>query len=102
MCKVLPYFITPAEKIKGRVGFIRHYADDMTTPEGMMSIDICGGVESVVLAVTSCEKVFSQSLHGLVVCDVYGVEVERVPCELLTDWKFDDYESGARKLLRKK
>ena len=99
---ILPAFVKPAEKVTGRIGFIRHYADDMATPDGMMDINICGGVEAVVSAVTSCEKVYSQSLHGIVVCDVYGIPVERVPCDILTDWKFNDYESGARKTILNK
>lgn len=100
ICSVLPAFIKPAEKVVGRVGFVRHYADrEYIRPDGMVEIDICAGVERVVSEVTACEKIYSQSLHGIVLADVYGIPVERVPCSLLTDWKFDDYESGARRVI---
>jgi hypothetical protein len=38
-----------------------------------MVIDLCQTVEKVVADITSCDCIFSSSLHGLIVAHAYGI-----------------------------
>ena len=57
-------------------------------------IDPAGGPLAVVRAIAACDRVASQSLHGLVVADAYGIPaVWMEPSEGMVGgrFKFDDY-----------
>ncbi len=68
-----------------KLGIMPHYVDTklvydklgMTDTElayhGIKILDIMSDVEDVVRQVKSCEKVLSSTLHGLIVCDAYGI-----------------------------
>lgn len=90
---LLPKLVKPSPK-KYAYGIIPHYvdvarfsyADDRAAERGAVVIDPLLPVEEFCGLVSSCERVVSSSLHGLIVADAYGV---------LSSWaKFGDGIGG--------
>lgn len=95
---VLPLFYNPQIKIKHYVGVIPYWSNmqrvlDMN-PECHI-IDPMQSVEDFVDDILSCENIFSESLHGLIVSDAYGVPNKWVTFGGDTggDFKYMDYYS---------
>lgn len=77
-----PRYYNPNIQKKHKLGFIPHWKDvgmslvaKVKEIEGdeVKVIDICGGIESFVDDILSCENIISSSLHGLIASDSYGV-----------------------------
>jgi len=84
----------------GRLGVVPHaisvreWRRLLRGREDITLIDPAGDPLSVVKAIAACERVASQSLHGLVVADAYGIPAVWVdPAEGMVGgrFKFDDY-----------
>lgn len=99
---LLPLFIAPSDK-KYRVGIVPHFSEFAFFKEkygdkyhiiDLRSTDI----ESVTNEITSCEYIFSTSLHGIIVAHAYGIPalwMEYTGLEEETNgFKFYDYFSS--------
>lgn len=95
--------IYPASNIKKyKFGFVPHYVDaahpicEVVKRMGGKIIDVAWAPEKFIAELTSCEKVISSAMHGLILSDAYGVPNKRVK---LSDnihggeFKFQDYYS---------
>ena len=61
---------------------------------GVQIIDVCAGEYNFIDQVLECDKVISSSLHGLIICDAYGIPNARVNVSNKLfggDFKFIDY-----------
>jgi len=70
---------TPSKKYK--VGIIPHYVDlklvlDKINHEDITIINLFNPIEEIIDSIVSCEKVYSSSLHGIIVSHAYNI-----PCE---------------------
>jgi len=111
---LLPRFYQPTTKKKYKLGVIPHYIDKdsswvkaLLKNEDVLFIDIqTDSVEEFVDALTSCEKIISSSLNGVMIADAYGVPsmwVELSDKVAGNGFKFEDYFlSVNRKLLESK
>lgn len=78
---LLPKLVIRSPKVADRVGIVPHYTDvarfvsaeDELASKGILLIDPFLPVEDFVAKLTSCERVMSSSLHGLIVADAYDV-----------------------------
>lgn len=84
----------------GRIGVVPHaisvraWRHLLRGRDDLTLIDPRGDPLSVVKAIAACERVVSQSLHGLVVADAYGIPavwIEPAPGMVGGRFKFDDY-----------
>jgi len=81
---------------KYKVGYIPHM-EEITSevPAGVRHISPLLGLSEFIFEITSCSKIISSSLHGIIVAESYGI-----PAILLkntsgeTDFKYDDYYLG--------
>ena len=99
----LSQFYTPqiSRIKKWKMGLVLHYSDEHLEPlfsqqKEVKIIKISQGVESFIDQITSCEVVFSSSLHGLIVSDAYQVNncwIKFSSCERKDDFKYHDYFS---------
>lgn len=74
-CLMLPKFYNPKIEKVHEIGLIPHYSDYDTVKEfkNIHVIDVCQPVEKVIDEVLSCKKIFSSSLHGLILADTYKI-----------------------------
>ena len=78
---LLPRFYTPPVTKKYQLGVFCHYIDtDVISynllsqfPDDVVLINPLGDIEEVIDLVCSCHRVISNSLHGLIVADAYGI-----------------------------
>jgi len=96
---ILPLFYKPKTEKKHKVGVIPHWSNmqrvlDMGLPHHI--IDPMQSVEDFVDDVVSCENIFSESLHGLIVSDTYEVPNKWVTfgVDMGGDFKYRDYYSS--------
>lgn len=91
----------PAKQFK--VGVIPHYVDQQSPVisaasklAGVKIIDVYAPVEQVLKEVQQCHAVLSSSMHGLIVCDAFGIPNKRVVLSrgTISDFKFVDYYSA--------
>jgi pyruvyltransferase len=98
----------PEVPVRYKLGIIPHYIDKAALahlaadPETLV-VDIEAGVEEVIRAVASCEKVVSSSLHGIIAGEALGKPTAwlRVDgCQRLVGatWKFGDYYASTGRL----
>lgn len=99
---LLPDVIAPSEPCHP-IGLVPHYADrdtefvDRCRREGVPIIDVHETPETYVEQLTSCRRILSSSLHGIVIAHAYGIEAgwvkisERVHGD---GFKFFDYYSS--------
>lgn len=95
--------VYPSSKKKYKIGLVPHYVDSklpvvkkISKLPGTRIIDVLSSPQEVIKQITSCELVFSSSLHGLIVSDAYKVPNYWTPLSnQLTggDYKFKDYYS---------
>jgi pyruvyltransferase len=56
------------------IGAIGHYADKtFSPPAGSLLIDVTAPLEQVVAQAASCERIYTSSLHGLILADALGL-----------------------------
>ena len=74
---LLPRFYTPqSERGKYDVGIVPHYVDGYRAFnwfENLHFIDVFQPIEKVIDEITSCKRIVSSSLHGIVVAHAYGI-----------------------------
>lgn len=85
------------------IGYLPHYIDykqmkeendqKKYTKDHKLIIDICSGVENVLNGVLQCKKIMTSSLHGIILCQTYGIPWEwfRLNEIASPDFKFQDY-----------
>lgn len=78
---LLPKYYNPKVKKKYKLGIFCHYIDtDVISynllsqlPEDTVMIYALGGIEETIDLVCQCERVISNSLHGLILADAYRI-----------------------------
>ena len=99
---LLPDFIAPATAVHP-VGLVPHYVDSESEFvkrcrfDGVSVIDVHGTPESYVEQLTSCKRIVSSSLHGIVLAHAYGIEAVwvKISDRVHGDgFKFRDYYSS--------
>ncbi|TYQ02814.1 UNVERIFIED_ORG: polysaccharide pyruvyl transferase [Gordonia westfalica J30] len=92
-----------SEVVPGRVGLVYHYLHKKDSKVQLLLggsvflIDPLRDPNEVASDITSCEFVYSSSLHGLVVADAFGVPNAWTPFARTLgggNYKFDDYYSA--------
>lgn len=68
----------PASPKKYKVGIVPHYVHKKILAEGawgepVLMIDVESNLEETVKQISSCERIISSSLHGLIVAHSYGI-----------------------------
>lgn len=115
---LMPLFYTPeSDKSGRRIGLVLHQRHSSMINEilladaevKLISIYRAGErqIESFVNEVTSCEKVYSTSLHGIIIAQAYGIPAQwisfdGVPIHADEDFKFLDYFIGANQEIQRK
>lgn len=108
---LLPEVYTPKHRQKHRIGLILHQVHSEIPVDSMalasenvtlISINRRGfrEVEDFIDEVCSCERVFSTSLHGLIIAQAYGIPAQWIrifdkPIHAEESMKFEDYFLGA-------
>lgn len=69
---ILPDFIPPAPKMHD-IGYVPHHVDHAALQSGPKVNLLTPDLEAVTRAITSCRKVISSSLHGIIVAHAYGI-----------------------------
>lgn len=77
---LLPILYSPKVEKKYKIGVIPHYEDfenellDLFNEKDIIIIDVkTKNIEGFVDLVNQCDCIFSSSLHGIIVADVYGI-----------------------------
>lgn len=96
-------YFTKGEKVKGRIGIVPHFLDKKNVAldkyrnnENYFVIDVERQPEEVIKDITSCEIIYSSSMHGLIVSDSFNIPnfyIEFSKKTHGTDFKFQDYYS---------
>jgi pyruvyltransferase len=99
-----PRIYNPNIEKKYKIGFIPHYIEYESNKDlrvlkhmenlGVQIIDVCAGEYNFIDQILECDKVISSSLHGLIICDAYGIPNARVNVSNKLfggDFKFIDY-----------
>ena len=99
---LVPLFIKPAKHKKYKLGIVPHYVDQdspkiqpILNNKNTLLINVLDTPQKVIEQITSCELIFSSSLHGLIVI-LYGIPNYWTPLSRkLTggSFKFEDYYS---------
>lgn len=100
-----PRFWPGSTTKRHQLGIIPHFKDtaevatwDLGSQDGVHLIDIRGSLEQVVEEITSCERIASGSLHGLVAADAYGIPATWIQFSTRAfgdGFKFRDYLEAA-------
>lgn len=115
---LLPLFYTPrAARSPKRLGIICHQQHVKIAKEDflknsefkLISIFRSGSddIESFIDELTSCDCIYSTSLHGIVVAHAYGIPAQwisfkGIPIHSDEDFKFNDYFLGANQEVQRK
>jgi pyruvyltransferase len=100
---LLPELIAPAAERVHPVGLVPHYVDGESEfvarcrADGVPVVDVRGTPEAYVGQLTSCERIVSSSLHGIVLAHAYGIDAVwvKISDRVLGDgFKFRDYYSS--------
>ena len=85
----------PTEPKRYDVGWIPHYVHHADQHPGY-KIDIRGGIEHVLREASKCERIVSNSLHGIILADALGIENKwiRSGRVLGKGFKFRDYAAA--------
>lgn len=93
---LLPKFCKPSEK-KHKVGLVPHYQDYERVKSQYSGYNVINVVNDdplkVARDISSCEKIISSSLHGIIAAHAYGIPAARVTFSKLhgDGSKFEDY-----------
>jgi pyruvyltransferase len=101
---LFPKIYNPEVEKKYEWGIIPHYIEYESAEhrqilknlenEGVKIIDICSGEKNFINEILEVKKVVSSSLHGLIMCDAYGIPNARVNISnklIGGHFKFKDY-----------
>lgn len=96
---LLPRFFNPPSIVKYDIGIIPHFTEYKQVKNKVVSkqihvINILDPVEKVITEIKSCSKIFSSSLHGLIVPHAYGIPAQWIAIShkvLGAELKFNDY-----------
>lgn len=115
---LMPLFYTPrSDRGEGKIGLVLHQRhsgmmdENLLAQAGVKLISIYRSgneqIEAFVNEVTSCEKIYSTSLHGIIIAQAYGIPAqwisfEGVPIHADEDFKFTDYFLGANQKIQQK
>lgn len=107
---IFPYLYNPIVEKKYMYGIIPHYVDisiilknrSIVDNKNVKIIDICvknGDIFNVVDDVASCDIIFSSSLHGLILGDMYSRQRKSYHLKISNkldggNFKFEDYYSS--------
>jgi hypothetical protein len=87
---VLPRIVPPSAGKKHKLGIIPHYVDHATVSQQFPDLCVINVLYknpvAVIDQITSCEKIISSSLHGIIAAHAYGIPVAWV--------KFSDKLAG--------
>lgn len=99
-----------AKKVKYKVGVVAHYVDaeldvvkSLAQNNQILLIDPLDTPDKVARDITSCEVVFSSSLHGLIFADSFQIPNYYMPFSdkvVGGDYKFRDYYSSTNRELK--
>ena len=108
---LLPNFFKPIDgKAKFSAGLILHHSQDhLINDDSLRSLNIkpitifregADQIEKFITEVASCEKIFSTSLHGVIVAQAYGIKAQwirlsNMPIHADEGFKFADYFLGS-------
>jgi pyruvyltransferase len=88
--------VNDINKRQSKIGYIPHMEEIITEiPAGVTLISPMLNLSEFIFEITSCSKIISSSLHGVIVAESYGI-----PAILLkntsseTDFKYQDYYLG--------
>lgn len=74
---VLPRFHEASTAKSRKIGVVPHYVDQFRAfhrySGSAFVVDVFASVESVIEQIHSCERIFSSSLHGIILAHAYGV-----------------------------
>lgn len=93
---LLPMFCEPEEK-KHKIGLVPHYQDYRRVKAQYPNYNVINVVSKdplkVAKEISSCEKIISSSLHGIIAAHAYGIPAARVVFSKLhgDGSKFEDY-----------
>jgi pyruvyltransferase len=100
------HLVPGAARKTHKYGLIPHYVDKddqwvreqkRIFGESAVIINIEGGILDVIEQISSCQFIFSSTLHGLICADTYGVPNARLVLSnniIGGDFKFKDYRLG--------
>ena len=97
-CEVLPKIWPGHRNKKYKIGIVPHYVDYDTAFKvfaGERIINIINTPENFINEICECEEVWSTSLHGLIIPQVYGIKTKRIKLSnnvIGGDFKFNDYK----------
>ena len=106
---ILRNYFSPPRKKTYSAGIVLHYSQEnkvsksLLESRGIHLISVLRktplDIETFVTEILSCEKIFTSSLHGLIVAHTYGVpaqwiQIEKTKIHSEQDYKFLDYFSG--------
>ncbi len=109
---LLPHFYQVKHtKLDHKIGLILHHSQSLTPHQlslcknlGILPISILrqgnDEIEDFIEEVCSCDRIFSSSLHGVIIAQTYGIPAQWIRLKDLPihsdDWhKFEDYFLGA-------
>jgi len=100
---LMPLIYNPKIEKTNMIGIMPHYADKevwegKVLPEEEKFIDIEGYWKKIIDELLSCESVHTSSLHGIIVCQAYGIPVvwEKYSDNIIGgEFKFQDYFLGS-------
>jgi pyruvyltransferase len=98
---LVPRFLTPSPEKKYALGLVPHYVDKANefvrkarSNRDVLVIDVQRHPEAVIRDITSCERVASSSLHGIIISDAYRIPSLWIKCSDGVrggGFKFNDY-----------
>lgn len=107
---ILPLIYYPKIEKKYKYGIIPHYNDfnhdwvnTMKNRKDVLVIDLMvfADYQFIVDQILSCEKIFSSSLHGIIVSDAYKIPNVHISISdkiLGGEFKFEDYYQSVKKI----
>lgn len=71
---LMPRFYEPKLKTKRKYGIVPHYVDQYRAFDRYRDfIDVFQPIEAVIDEICSCERIYSSSLHGIIIAHAYGI-----------------------------
>jgi hypothetical protein len=96
-CEVLPEIWPGHQNKKYKLGIISHYVDyniALRRFPGERIINIINTPENFINEICECEEIWSSSLHGLIIPQVYGIKASHIKLSdnvIGGSFKFNDY-----------
>lgn len=92
---LMPLFYKPEIEKKHKVAFIPHWSnlEKALVENSIKIISPLLPVKEFINEILSCETIYSESLHGLILCDAYKVPNCWTNLNSMDEFKFKDYYS---------